>query len=666
MTELVSDIETNGLLRELTKVHCAVLKDAATGEALGFADQPNHSPLRTYLDRLEALTPEDIVVFHNGVRFDLRAIRKVYPGFKLRAKVRDTLILARIIWPDIKVTDQILVKQKRLPRHLVGRYSLEAFGYRLGLHKASYKGGWDAWSQEMHDYMMQDAEVGAALWAKIKKTIAEHAARTNGKAWSGDAIDLEHRVQEIIDRQIDHGFLFDYENALLLCQKLAGDRAEMAEKLQQLFPPWFKGKAGVHGLDRKMWRAHPQGAVTRTVKDKETGAKLTQRGCYEQHFKGSPFTKLTLHSFNPKSRFDVADRLIKLRGWKPTEFTDDGQPKIDDAILSELPWPEAKPLAELFTLQKRLGQMAEGKKAWFKAIGEDRRLHGEVIVQGTPTARMRHMDPNIAQTPSTKARYGAEMRKLFIVPRGCKLVGCDADSLEGRCQAGYLRRYDGGAFMEALLKGDKALGTDNHTLTAKALGLDPKAQVRTLNGKMWPGREVGKKFFYTLIYGSADYGLGLVLGIPPLEKNRKKIMAAGKDGRDKIMKGFPALAKLIEAIEQRVNKTGGLVGLDSRYLQVRKVYAALNTLLQSAGAILMKRALVILDDMLQANGLVPGVDYEFVANIHDEWQIEVLEEHATFVAACGEHSIMKAGEFYSFGCPLVGDATIGNNWKETH
>jgi DNA polymerase-1 len=665
LTELIADIETDGLLRELTRIHCVVLKDAVTGETKGYADQPGYSPISEAIARMEALTKEDIIVFHNGVRFDIPAIKKVIPSFKLEARVRDTLIIARILWPDIKATDFSLVKAKRLPKHMTGRYSLEAFGYRLGVHKAGYKGGWDVWSPDMHGYMLQDAEVGAALWSKCKATVALHRKR-NPLAWRGDAVDVEHRVQEIIDRQINHGFLFDYESALLLCQKLAGDRAEMAEKLQQLFPPWFKGKPGVHGLDRKMWRASPLGAVTRTVKDKETGAKLTQRGCYEQHFKDAPFTKLSLHSFNPKSRFDVADRLIKLRGWKPTEFTDDGQPKIDDAILNELPWPEAKPLAELFTLQKRLGQMAEGKKAWFKYIGEDRRLHGEVIVQGTPTARMRHMDPNVAQTPSTKAKYGAEMRKLFIVPKGRKLVGCDADSLEGRCQAGYLARFDGGAFMEMLLKGDKALGTDNHTRTAKALGLDPKAQCRTLNGKMWPGREVGKKFFYTLIYGSADYGLGLVLGIPPLEKNRSKIIAAGKKGREKIMKGFPALAKLIEAIEKEVAETGGILALDGRYLHVRKLYAALNTLLQSAGAIIMKKALVILDDMLQANGLTPGVDYEFVANIHDEWQIEVLEEHAAFIAACGEHSIMKAGEHYKFGCPLLGDATIGSNWKETH
>lgn len=666
MIELVADIETNGLLRELTKVHCVVLKDAVTGESQGFADQPEHTPLSAALERMQALSEEDIIVFHNGVRFDIRALQKVYPGFKLRAKVRDTLILARILWPDIKQTDHALVKQKRLPKHLIGRYSLEAFGYRLGIHKDSYKGGWDEWSPEMHSYMMQDAEVGAALWKKCKQTVAAHRNRTGGRAWRGDAVDLEHRVQEIIDRQTDHGFLFDYENALLLCKKLAGDRAEMAQELQQLFPPWYKGKPGIHGATRKMWRAHPLGAVTRTVKDKETGAKLTQRGCYEINEKGATFTKLVLHSFNPKSRFDVADRLIKLRGWKPTEFTNDGQPKVDDAILSDMPWPEAKPLAELFTLTKRLGQMAEGKKAWFKYYGEDRRLHGDVIVQGTPTARMRHMDPNIAQTPSAKAKYGPEMRALFIVPKGKKLIGCDADSLEGRCQAGYLTPYDKGVFMDMLLKGDKALGTDNHTLTAKALGLDPKAKCRTLNGKMWPGREVGKKFFYTLIYGSADYGLGLVLGIPPLEKNREKIIKAGKAGRDKIMKSFPALAKLIEWIEAEVGKCGGLIALDGRYLHVRKLYAALNTLLQSAGAILMKRALVILDDMLQANGLVPGVDYEFVANIHDEWQIEVLEEHAVFVAACAEHSIMKAGEFYEFACPLVGDATIGNNWKETH
>jgi DNA polymerase I-like protein with 3'-5' exonuclease and polymerase domains len=99
---------------------------------------------------------------------------------------------------------------------------------------------------------------------------------------------------------------------------------------------------------------------------------------------------------------------------------------------------------------------------------------------------------------------------------------------------------------------------------------------------------------------------------------------------------------------------------------VRSAHASLNTLLQSAGAIQMKRALVILDNNLQALGLVPGVNYEFVVNVHDEWQIEVDEDKAELVGKEAQDAIRLAGEYYKFRCPLAGNSVVGTNWAETH
>jgi DNA polymerase I-like protein with 3'-5' exonuclease and polymerase domains len=80
----------------------------------------------------------------------------------------------------------------------------------------------------------------------------------------------------------------------------------------------------------------------------------------------------------------------------------------------------------------------------------------------------------------------------------------------------------------------------------------------------------------------------------------------------------------------------------------------------------MKRALVIFDRDLQEEGLQPGLDYEFVANVHDEWQIETKPDVAEEVAEIGKQSIVKAGEFYEFRCPLAADAKIGTTWADTH
>jgi len=132
------------------------------------------------------------------------------------------------------------------------------------------------------------------------------------------------------------------------------------------------------------------------------------------------------------------------------------------------------------------------------------------------------------------------------------------------------------------------------------------------------------------------------------------------------MRNLPALKKLIEAVRDRAKKRGYLIGLDGRKLYVRSQHSALNTLLQSAGAVQMKTALVILDEDLQSHGWVPGVDYEFLANVHDEWQIETKPEISDDVGKMAVEAIRKAGVHLNFKCPLDGDYKVGRNWAETH
>lgn len=159
------------------------------------------------------------------------------------------------------------------------------------------------------------------------------------------------------------------------------------------------------------------------------------------------------------------------------------------------------------------------------------------------------------------------------------------------------------------------------------------------------------------LYGAGDEKLGTIVG---------KGRVAGKALRTKFMAGLPALAKLVNGVKKRAAEVGYLIGLDGRRLHIRSDHAALNTLLQSAGALVMKKALVILDADLQAAGLVPGVNYEFVANIHDEFQIEVDEQHAEFVGKTAQAAIRKAGDHFGFRCPLDGEYKVGANWAATH
>jgi DNA polymerase I-like protein with 3'-5' exonuclease and polymerase domains len=227
---------------------------------------------------------------------------------------------------------------------------------------------------------------------------------------------------------------------------------------------------------------------------------------------------------------------------------------------------------------------------------------------------------------------------MFKVRPGYKLVGCDASGLEARCLSHYLWRYDNGEYVEVVLHGDKALGTDVHGRNMKALGL---------------AKPEAKRWFYAWMYGAGDDLLGAIAG------GDKKL---GAKLRKKFLKAMPAIARLIEAVQEKAKTMRVVRGLDGRTVPCRSQHSALNTVLQGAGAIIMKQALILCHDQLVAE----GIDFRFVANIHDEFQMEVREDQAERAGQIARQSIIDAGEFFKFRCPLDGEYKIGNNWAETH
>lgn len=639
MTDYIFDIETNGLLDELTKVHCMVLVNAESGELTSYADQPGYRPIT---DGLELLATADMLIGHNIQRFDLPALKKVY-GWEPKAGVviRDTMVISRVIWPDMKTRDARMAKKNRkFPGKLVGSHNLKAWGHRLGNYKGDYDGGWEHWSPEMHDYMVQDGRLNKAFWDLIVS-----------KQWPAQSLELEHAVAAIIERQTLRGFAFDVEKAGKLYAELSGRRQELEQELKTLFPPWYRPKNAAQPFTPK----RPNVAMG--------------------YMADCPLTQVVLTHFNPNSRDHIADRFKAKYGWEPVELTDTGLPKIDDEVLQQLDYPEAKPLAELFMLSKRIGQIAEGKKAWLK-VEKNGRIHGALNPNGARTGRMTHFDPNLGQVPANDAPYGRRCRELFVTTPGFVLVGCDADGLELRDLAGYMAPFDDGAYIDTVLKGDKAKGTDNHSVNARALGLDPK-QMYPVAGREVSGRDIAKTWFYAYIYGAGNEKLGWIMGVfgPKTKVTRngeeklvdKKALAAGKKSRENFEQNLPALGRLVDAVKAKSKQRKWLKGLDGRRIPSPSQHSALNTLLQSAGAVQMKQALVILDGTLQRDlGFVPGVDYEFVANVHDEWQIEARPEIAQEVADAAKDAIRRAGEHFNFACPLAGNAEIGTCWAETH
>jgi len=326
--------------------------------------------------------------------------------------------------------------------------------------------------------------------------------------------------------------------------------------------------------------------------------------------------------FNPGSRKQIAERLQGL-GVKFDKKTEKGNIIVDEKVLEGIDRPEAKAVARYMMLQKRVAQI----DSWLKSVKDDGRVHGRVITNGAVTGRMTHQAPNMAQVPAVSAPFGPECRRCWTVEDGNVLVGIDASGLELRMLAHYMDDDD---YTNEILNGDI------HTANQRAAGL--------------ASRPLAKTFIYAFLYGAGDAKIGAIVG---------GNSGTGRRLKERFLHNTPALEELRGRIDRQA-QSGVLVGLDGRKLRVRSQHAALNTLLQGAGACVMKQALVHLADKLR------NIPHKFVANVHDEWQIETPAHYADTVGRIGVRSIRIAGETLGLQCPLDGEYRVGNNWAETH
>jgi DNA polymerase I-like protein with 3'-5' exonuclease and polymerase domains len=329
--------------------------------------------------------------------------------------------------------------------------------------------------------------------------------------------------------------------------------------------------------------------------------------------------------FNPGSRQQIAERLQE-KGWKPKKHTEKGSVIVDETTLEGIDIPEAKAIAEYLMLQKRIAQI----ESWLSAVESDGRVHGRVITNGAVTGRMTHMSPNMAQIPNSGAVYGPECRNLWIVEKGNRLVGIDASGLELRMLAHYM---NDDAYTSEVVSGDI------HTANQKAAGLETRNQAKT--------------FIYAFLYGAGSPKIGQIVG------------GGAKEGQNLItsfLRNTPKLKALREKVSRIYSQKGWLPGLDGRKLLVRSEHSSLNTLLQGAGAIVMKQALVLLSNRLKRE----KIEHKFCANVHDEWQIETKEATADLVGQYGVWAIEEAGNVLNMRCPLSGEYRTGLTWKDTH
>lgn len=606
MKGLIFDIEADGLLEAcgdkspaLTRIHCIAYGESTDDVGGGGSPITSVNGRSNIMAFLTHLQDAPIIIGHNIQDYDIRALNKVY-GFVPKGLVRDTLLISRLIWPEIKVSDfQMSVAHPEFPKKYIGQHGLRAWGHRLGCHKGDFMGPWDAWSPEMEAYCQQDVQVTRCL-----------AALITSKYYSEEAIELEHEFHRCIIAQESHGFPFNEQAAHTLYAELASRRAELGRALQGYFPPWEEHEVFLPKVNN------------------------ISRG----YVKDMPFTKVKTVTFNPRSGEHMAQRLAVQRQWKPMVFTEKtGRPTMDGDILEELAkmWPECALLAEHVDINKIIGMLAEGKQAWLKLV-RGGRIHGGVITNGTVTGRCAHVRPNLGQIPRRSA-LGLKCRELFIARPGYTLVGVDAAGLELRMLAHFLAKYDGGVYTKIVTTGDV------HTENQKAVGLAT--------------RDDAKTFIYAFIYGAGDAKIGSIMGASAAE---------GKKLKARFTKNTQGFRELQRAVEEAVRQRKYLIGLDKRLLGIRSIHSALNTLLQSAGALVMKMATVLLHRALYHERGYSSDIIQMVAHVHDEMQLLVKEGYQEEVGVLAVECIKRAGEHFRLRCPLDGAWRAGGSWKETH
>ena len=606
--KLLFDIETNGLLRETPSRRWN--EETNKWEAI----------IIPQLDKAWCI----VAIDENNKQYLFRP-HQIKEGIEL-LKSADTLIGHNIIGFDLivlqkwyginlyehcKIMDTLVLSLLFNPIREKG-HSLKAWGEKLGYPKGDHT-DFDKFSEEMLEYCIRDTKIVKKLSAELKKESA---------GFSKQSIFLEHETRRVICNQIENGFAFDYKKASMLLATLSQRKKEVEDRVKET----FKAKETEHiifPLETKKGEVSKRGKLFGTEKQ----VNLTEEE-YDRFKTGcvTSVKRLLVTDFNLGSRKQIGEYLIEF-GWKPNKFTPAGQPIVDEVTLEKIIHiPEAQLIAEFLLLQKRIGYV----QSWMDAVAkEDNRIHGNVITNGAITSRMTHYNPNMTQIPSIHKPYGKECRECWTVDNGNVLLGIDASGLEVRMLAHYMKDKE---YINEIINGDI------HTSNQKLAGLE--------------SRDKAKTFIYALMYGAGDAKLGSVVG-----GNKKD----GKRSRQYFFDNQPSFKSLRDRVQRAATK-GHIKGLDERRIFIRNQHASLNSLLQGAGAIVMKKALTLFDETLQDLNM----DYRFVANIHDEWQLEVPKNQADLIGKIGVDSIINAGKHFNMACPLDGEYKIGNNWNETH
>lgn len=576
----------------------------------------------------------DILVMHNGIGYDLPLLEKLF-NWKFKGKIVDTLLMSRLLKPKRQIP-------YNCPNKKVGPHSIEAWGWRVGRGKPEHN-DWEVFSEEMLHRCTEDVEILRLVYDELLK-------EAKGKHWR-DAFLLTFDLFKYLQKQEEYGWLADREHMLRCIHQLDRWIALIDRAVYKYLPNVLEinetKKQGVYNFLQKPFLK--SGKYSESVSNWILDSGLVGVDSPV----GACFSRVGFRKTNLNSNDETKTFLLEA-GWEPKEWnTDDEGNRTSPKLSKDDPFEGINgKLGKLVAKRVQCRQRKSIIQGLLESIRADGRIAASVA-NLAETGRATHR--GIVNIPGAKSFYGKQMRMTFVAQAGFVLVGTDSDSCQLRMLAA---RMGDKAYTEALINGDKKLGTDNHSLTMRIGELDT--------------RDRAKNVIYCMIFGGGD---------PKLAKTANKPIGSGPELRKKLYAGLPGLARLKEELtaewrsnaKKRFNTKfnrmeyydGWVVGLDGRPIYIASEHAVLVYVLQSDEAIMMTKAYNLLNERL-IKKYQYGKDFGVVCFYHDEFTVECREEIAEDVKKISEQCIVDAALYYNIQCPHKGDGKIGKDWYAIH
>ena len=613
MKTLLFDLETDGLLDDVSMLHCicAVDVDDRKARVLSYHDDPTLERDGDIKQGLALIRQAEVLCGHNVAGYDLPVLTKLY-GYTFEDKeVRDTVVWSRLVFSDRRERDFALVESGRLPGKFVGAHSLGSWGHRLDDNKGDYDGGWETFSQDMLTYCQQDVRLNLHLYRVLQQRLPLYTA-PDGMTTA----QVEVEFADMLETMGRNGVPFDSEACDSLLAQLRPRQLELEDQLRSAFP----ARKEFYKINKKTGK--------RTQRRNEEGQMVDYK----------------LIPFEPGSRIQLANRLMDKYGWVPTDYTAKGDPQMVENVMLDLAdvYPEAKLAAELYIVKARIGTLETGNYSYMKCAKQGK-IHNRTLHIGTITHRSSHSRPNLGNPTSVRKPWGKEIRAMFVPTDSDEFeyAGWDQGGLEHRMLGNALAEYDKGQYAYVVDKGDI------HMLYLEAV---QKMGVTST-------RDQVKASGYAWLYGCGVDKLGAMNGGSRL---------LGSKIKKAFNSGIVGMSSLLKYLTRQAQQYGGVLGLDGRRAGVRSTHSLLNTKLQMDGAVCMRWMPVYLKQELPKHGITWGVDYVPHLHVHDEMQGSLRKGMREPFTHAVEKANARTVQALKLNVPLRCDVVFGENWLDTH